>query len=851
MSTTSSSKRSAFFFKTTTRSRASVQNALFLAFAAALLSAGLAYQMIQATFDGWVLGVGAVLGFVLEFVIIAARLVARLQKRIVIGALVVLFLAIVIEPTSVLQGFAGILNAFIVTIDLQNQLYILPFVLSSGTSMIGMLASVLSLTLVASLVVWFFARLSSITLSVLFPLLCLVGGIYTQTASLPSMLLMSLGMMLFICSHVLRVQLTLRGGKHDKMMRRWKQDENEGDLHVLTMNYPVAIVVLTAVLALVLGSVCGLVAGPYAQANQLRSSTVDNINTFRFGEDPLPSGVFSRAASMNDEDEGGYETRLSVEFSSADAITPMYFRAFCGTDYQGNQMSQATYVPYSGEWTGLFTWLDSFGFDPITQNAFFTELNNEEEQAASHAHRTLQIKVENADRRFSYAPYQARTATREQQLLDMNLVPDAFFGTETTDITWVENSQANELFAPPDWINSPTNVDQETASFVQAEHAYRAFAEATYAQPNQELSPLIRAFFFSDQWDGNTSDLYSVVTRIRTMLDAQCIYTATPDAFSSASDGDYVTWFLTDVKRGNSSAFATSAVLAFRELGIPARYREGYFLTNEIASALKASGDNSVVLTAREAHSWCEVYINGVGWTPIEVTPGFYDKNLASTQTIEVSREVAGNAANEQTGTFGEDSSWDDWIPPELRPFAWIGLILLVVIIVLLILCVLELQRRIRIAIYGRKLTSALDAGQEEIPEVSRLLYERLAYVMAGSALPFDEARPAESQAAICRMVGDMRTEEYAHMVELLERERFGGIAINTCEAAFIQDVTYRIERSIWLRASLWRRFVLRYRRLFSFPLIGETKSSEQNFTEPTEPSQKKPTKKPTRRKKA
>jgi hypothetical protein len=54
-----------------------------------------------------------------------------------------------------------------------------------------------------------------------------------------------------------------------------------------------------------------------------------------------------------------------------------------------------------------------------------------------------------------------------------------------------------------------------------------------------------------------------------------------------------------------------------RELGLPARYVQGYFVSDGNL------GLGLVSVTDRAAHAWPEVYFRGVGWIPFEPTPGF------------------------------------------------------------------------------------------------------------------------------------------------------------------------------------------------------------------------------------
>ena len=79
---------------------------------------------------------------------------------------------------------------------------------------------------------------------------------------------------------------------------------------------------------------------------------------------------------------------------------------------------------------------------------------------------------------------------------------------------------------------------------------------------------------------------------------------------------DFAVYFLTESKAGYCVHFATAAATMLRALGVPARYASGYRVTVSEAGAVTD-------VTDKDTHAWAEVYLSGLGWIPVEATPGF------------------------------------------------------------------------------------------------------------------------------------------------------------------------------------------------------------------------------------
>lgn len=103
---------------------------------------------------------------------------------------------------------------------------------------------------------------------------------------------------------------------------------------------------------------------------------------------------------------------------------------------------------------------------------------------------------------------------------------------------------------------------------------------------------------------------YGKVVAIRQFLRERYTYTLTPEV--PPEDEDFVCYFLRSGE-GYCTYFASAMTVMARAAGVPARYVEGY--------RCGASAASTYTVCERDAHAWCEVYIDQIGWIPVDATP--------------------------------------------------------------------------------------------------------------------------------------------------------------------------------------------------------------------------------------
>ncbi len=80
------------------------------------------------------------------------------------------------------------------------------------------------------------------------------------------------------------------------------------------------------------------------------------------------------------------------------------------------------------------------------------------------------------------------------------------------------------------------------------------------------------------------------------------------------SEQDFVSWFAQSAEKGYCVHFATTAAVLCRAAGIPARYVTGYMVQAQAGVPTEVYG--------KDAHAWVECFLDGLGWVPLEATPG-------------------------------------------------------------------------------------------------------------------------------------------------------------------------------------------------------------------------------------
>ena len=181
----------------------------------------------------------------------------------------------------------------------------------------------------------------------------------------------------------------------------------------------------------------------------------------------------------------------------------------------------------------------------------------------------------------------------------------------THDI-YLEKDQTGTLsFNYIPYLYDPNDsIEHQDETISADELAYRAFVYDYYLSlpESTRLAMLLLA-----DLNGLEADSPMLVAEVQQYIRQAATYNLNFEPIPDDVE-DIALYFLTVSREGICQHYATAATLMYRALGIPARYVTGYLGMPVV--------DEWTIVTAEYAHAWVEVYIDGLGWIPVEVTGG-------------------------------------------------------------------------------------------------------------------------------------------------------------------------------------------------------------------------------------
>lgn len=540
--------------------------------------------------------------------------------------------------------------------------------------------------------------------------------------------------------------------------------------------------------------------GDWQAVQKLRENVVESIRVFRYGNETLPEGDLYRAEELKQ----GQGEMLQVHSGQSKNL---YLKNYTGGNYINGVFVPLSDADYGGEYAGMLKWLSGQDFDPLTQVAQYYALGADEDRPEANE---LQIHVTGAGRARLYMPTSLEKITggRNREKNDQWIESRGFRGIQEYSLQEVSGSRPGELSVAAEWVENPQTAAQER--YCEAEAVYRDFVYANYTELDSEMYGLMQQWFWED-YDSESDGIYSAIMQIRNKLKNNTYYTATPE--SAPQGEDPIRYFLTQSGQGNSMLYAAVAVEALRAHGIPARYAEGYYISER---ALADSGDGTVSVQGEDAHAWAEAYFDGIGWLPVDVTPGYYYDAVKLQQMVATPDMVHRTLAQDshrmdaEQITDGNGSSEEDPLTDVttlIRNIAAFRLGLLVVVFLLFVLVTVIAEiLRILFLLQENRAYDRRNFRQRALDMEWKLMYFlKLRGINACLGWNTEAA-----EAAIIEKNPAIRTGEYRRISDLLQKSIYGDIPMEPfeerCVNYFLRKL-YRPEPG----SSIFFRWKLRY----------------------------------------
>lgn len=297
------------------------------------------------------------------------------------------------------------------------------------------------------------------------------------------------------------------------------------------------------------------------------------------------------------------ETVLKVRYTPYD-YTPVYLKAFTGKDYMGDLWTQAG---------------DDLPDDGLMFESVQSRMGNYEKSIADERHGEGSgqgrgvMEVEKVDHRdkYEYHPYYTAVVAPDEIEKEVDYVHDSDTDQTNVVITYTYYPGVDDVIDVDGKVSDVyLDVPQSCRSAVAS-----VCEEAGFAGTEEEIAAQVVRYF---------RDNYS--------------YTLRPGYYFG--DPDYITHFLLESKKGYCAHFASAGTMLLRQMGIHARYVEGYAFsyysvveTGELVEDAEYGdyydgyaplGETALIeleIPDAYAHAWVEIYVDGKGWIVVDPTP--------------------------------------------------------------------------------------------------------------------------------------------------------------------------------------------------------------------------------------
>lgn len=536
---------------------------------------------------------------------------------------------------------------------------------------------------------------------------------------------------------------------------------------------------------------------------------------------------------------------------STNCPQPMYLRGWIGGEYNGSQWTNSNGLSekYQNEVAG-----NTF---PTPQFQVASFLSKYGDQTDGYSYTWMgKLEYINAPSHYIYIPYTTDNLSAGQvsYIEDREIIVDGTFPDQTYQFSFYSphdnkfyQKSGSQGLEPGDFFPDLYQNNDGSAgiiSYQNREQSYQKYVQDVYTQLPEHTRGVAQQFLEESTLslptspsDYNPMVTQDVVRQITNYLAGNYTYTLSPG--STPSDEDFVEYFLFKNKKGYCSHFASATAVILRSLGIPARYVEGYVVTeSDIKTAESNSGyQYEYIINDTNAHAWVEVYQDKVGWIPFETTPGYAGLQQINLEGEAGNRSGAGNGNGQRSdmpypnldpdsSESSSDISSNESIPSAIEPVAplsssssstadgftlspqWkLVLVLAAFALLLAALTAGVLSLRQKMACRQRK--KVLDSSPAN--DQAKKYFQSLWTAMRYDGFPNHGNSLLEYTAKAAQHYPFIDETEMTEMAHLALKASYSREAISSEELDHIMRFTTHITHSIYQKYPLWKRIIFKY----------------------------------------
>lgn len=493
----------------------------------------------------------------------------------------------------------------------------------------------------------------------------------------------------------------------------------------------------------------------------------------------------------------------------------LYLKGYIGSVYTGNSFDAGSSKSLENAAYGwnvegnTFLYIQNLPFLRMmyAENIIFSEGSEEDAQLSEEiTSSALEIQVENlnANTAYTYLPY--------------NTFLNDYYEIPAGDGAVASQTRAEDIFSYYPLADFEEKMEEwqeeEDAHGVldKVEASYESYVRSNYLQiPETGLEKLQEE---CESTDLDLEEIDKIKQYIIDYLDENASFEM--DVESVPENEDFVSWFLYDSKEGYSTHFAAAATMMFRMFGVPARYVVGY-TAPESLFAMQSDGNYTAIVEDDNAHAWTEIYLSGIGWMPVETTPGYVamlseDNSNLETNDVESTEEESETLSSEEDLESSEEKTeipvGDQGGSDNLMAAVFLILKIFFAIFAgaAVLLAVFIIRRKYMI---GKRLG---ERGREDLPDQIKFLYHSL-YSLWG----FDgwTEAPSCEEEDFSKLMSERypvsTREEWEEVSKIVLKTYYGYDQRSKEELEFLRDIYKTIAEEIYSHLSKSKRWQFRW----------------------------------------